>query len=256
MIACLPMYDWDEVRPATDLFWSLIRAELAAQGIAAPEGLHRGTRWNDWQAPDLILSQTCGFPYRTALHDRVALVGTPDYGLPDAAPGYYYSQLVARRGDSMDWTDYLDRTLAINGYDSQSGWAAPQNHAALSGRRFGEIHVTGAHRASAEAVADGRADLAAIDAVTWRLIAAHRPALAEKLQIVAQTAPTPGLPLITAIGNDAARIAGCVSKAITALDANCRAALGLQGLIAIPKAAYLAVPTPQRDPEGDGILDE
>lgn len=245
MIASLPMYDWDELRAPTDRLWGLVRDNLRASGIAAPDALQRGgDMWGDWLNPDLILSQTCGFPYRTRLHGRVALIGTPDYGLPDAAPGHYYSQIIARADGPDDWRDYLDRTLAINGDDSQSGWAAPQNHAALAGRRFDDCLVTGAHVASATAVAEGQADLAAIDAVTWRLIMAHRPALAGALKVIAHTDPTPGLPLITALGNDSRSIAVAVQTAISALSPDDRAALGLRGLIAIPAPNYLAVPTP------------
>ncbi|MCX8509508.1 MAG: hypothetical protein ORN49_11645, partial [Rhodobacteraceae bacterium] len=157
LFACLPMYDWAEVRGPTDRLWGLIRDRLRARGMAAPEGLHRGGRWNDWLAPDLILGQTCGFPYRTALHGKVTLVGTPDYGLPDTLPGYYHSQLVVRADAPGDLADFLGGRLAINGYDSQSGWAAAQNHAALLGRSFADCLVTGAHVASAAAVAEGQA---------------------------------------------------------------------------------------------------
>lgn len=244
MIACLPMYDWDEVRPATDRLWALIRDHLRARGLEAPDTLHRGPRWNDWRAPDVILSQTCGFPYRTALHDHVRLVGTPDYGLPDTPPGHYYSELVVRRDAGGDWGDFLGKVLAINGYDSQSGWAAPQNHAAAYGETFTHHLVTGAHRASACAVADGQADIAAIDAVTWRLLARHQPDLATRLRVIARTDPTPGLPLITAAGNDPVALAGSVRAALADMDEQDRMALGLRDLVQIPAAAYLAVRTP------------
>ena len=65
MIASLPMYDWDEVRAPTDRLWGLVRDNLRASGVAAPDALQRGgDMWGDWLHPDLILSQTCGFPYR------------------------------------------------------------------------------------------------------------------------------------------------------------------------------------------------
>lgn len=244
VLAGLPMYDWVELRGPTDRYWALIRDGLRARGIDAPPELHRGDQWADWLNPALILSQTCGFPYRTALHGKVTLVGTPDFGLPDAAPGYYYSQLVVRADAPGDWTAFLDRTLAINGYDSQSGWAAPQNHAAPLNRRFDKVLVTGAHVMSATAVAEGLADIAAIDAVSWRLVTAYRPETAKRLRIVARTEATPGLPLITALGRDGLAIAAAVAEAIGALSSADRADLGVIGLTHIPAEAYLAVPTP------------
>lgn len=245
MIASLAMYDWPELRAAHDRLWALIRDALAAQGIEAPARLTRNqSLWAAWESPDLILGQTCGMPYRTRLHGRVDLVATPDYALKDAPPGYYYSQFVVHADAPGDLGDFIDRTLAFNGQDSQSGWAAPQNHVARLGRCFRHTLHTGAHRDSARAVAAGRAAIAAIDAVTWRLIGSHLPEVANRLRVIGHSAPTPGLPLITAPGRDRMALAGAVAQAIAALGADDRAALGLAGLAAIPAAAYLAVPTP------------
>lgn len=245
MIASLAMYDWPELHAAHDRLWALIRDGLAGMGIDAPARLTRdASLWALWESPALILGQTCGMPYRTRLHGHVDLVATPDYALTDAPPGYYYSQFVVHADVPGDLSDFIDRTLAFNGQDSQSGWAAPQNHVARLGRRFCHTLHTGAHRDSARAVAEGRAAIAAIDAVTWRLIAAHLPAIAERLRVIGHSAPTPGLPLITARGRDATALACAVDQAITALTAGDRAALGLAGIAAIPAAAYLSVPTP------------
>ncbi len=254
MIANLPMYDWPEVQPANDRLWAGIRDRLRVGGMNAPDALHRGgDLCADWQSPDLILSQTCGFPYRTRLHGQVALVGTPDFGLAGAEPGYYYSNLLVRADAPGEWTDFLGGRLAINGFDSQSGWAAPQNHAVAAGRMFERVLETGAHPESARAVAEGRADIAAVDAVTWRLIATHRPQIAPQLRIVARTDPTPGLPLITARGNDVAAIRQAFRDAAAALSDMDRAALGLRGLADIPTDAYLAVPTPAQLDHLDGF---
>lgn len=247
MIASLAMYDWPQVRAEHDRFWSLIRAALAEEGIAAPPALTRDeSLWTLWESPDLLLGQTCGMPYRTRLHGRVALVGTPDHGLPGAAPGWYYSVFVARADDPGEAHDFIDRTLAFNGQDSQSGWAAPQNEMARRGLRFTHTRHTGAHRDSARAVAEGRADIAAIDAVTWRLVQAFRPEIARKLRVATRTEPTPGLPLITAPNRDPAPIATAVRAAIAAMPPADRSPLGLSGLIDIPSAAYLSVPTPKQ----------
>lgn len=245
MIASLAMYDWPEVRAEHDRLWSLIREALEGEGIAAPQALTRDVPlWQVWESPDLLLAQTCGMPYRSRLHGRVTLVATPDYGLPGAPAGYYCSVLVTRADEPGEAADFIERTLAFNGQDSQSGWAAPQNHVARRGQRFTRTLHTGAHVDSARAVAEGRADIAAIDAVSWRLMTAHRPAVAERLRVICATDPTPGLPLIAALGRDPAPLARAVAAAIGALAPADRAALGLRGLARIPAEAYLAVPTP------------
>ncbi|MFN0113453.1 MAG: phosphate/phosphite/phosphonate ABC transporter substrate-binding protein [Paracoccaceae bacterium] len=245
-IAALPMYDWPQVSASTDRLWSGIRDALRRRGIAAPDRLTRGADlWQLWESPDLMLAQTCGMPFRTRLHPRVALAGTPDFGLPDCPPGHYNSVFVVRRGEAGTVADFAGRTLAYNEAGSQSGWAAPQNHMAAEGLpAFVSTRRTGAHRLSAQAVADGTADIAAIDAVTWRFIAAHAPEVAGRLRIAGRTALTPGLPYVTARAGDAAAIAAAAGEAIAGLPAADRAALGLQGLVRIPAEAYLAVPTP------------
>lgn len=246
MIATFPMYDWPQVSASTDRLWAGIRDGLRAGGHAAPDALTRGDSiWEMWESPALVLGQTCGMPYRTVLHGRVNLVGTPDYALPDAPPGYYYSELVVRADAGGALADFVDRTLAFNGQDSQSGWAAPQNHlAALGLPPFRHTLHTRAHRESARAVAEGRAAIAAIDAVTWRLIVAHTPELAGRLRVLGHTGPTPGLPFITARGRDPAPVRAAAAAAIAGLDATDKAALGLAGLVQITPEAYLAVPTP------------
>lgn len=239
------MYDWPELHAANDRLWAGIAAQLHERGVSAPNQLLReGRIWDHWQSPDLLLSQTCGFPYRTKLHASVTLVGTPDYGLDDAAPGYYYSVLVVAADQPGDWRDFVTRTLAINGFDSQSGFAAPLNFAHAHGLHFSDFLATGSHRESARAVAEGRADIAAIDAVTWRLITAHAPKVAARLRVAARTDATPGLPLITSPGHDAALLAGAVRTAITQMSPADKDLTGLRGLCAIAPEAYRAVPLP------------
>jgi ABC-type phosphate/phosphonate transport system substrate-binding protein len=246
MIASLAMYDWPQVAAANDRLWVLIRDGLRAEGIAVPNALTRDdSLWRVWESPDLVLAQTCGMPYRTRLHGHVALLGTPDYGLPDAPPGHYYSELIVRADAEGELADFIPRVFAFNGHDSQSGWAAPQNELARRGLPpFTHTLHTRAHRESARAVADGRADIAAIDAVTWRLYRDHFPDEASRLRVLTHTRPTPGLPLITALSQPAARITHAATAAVAALTAADRTLLHLNGLVFIPPADYLAVPTP------------
>ncbi|WP_374642049.1 phosphate/phosphite/phosphonate ABC transporter substrate-binding protein [Tabrizicola sp.] len=250
MIASLGMYDFGPAMAANDRLWAGIRDRLRARGLAAPEALTRGEAayWPAWQSPELVLSQTCGYPFRARLHDRVAYVGTPDYGIEGCAPGHYRSVLVARADDPRDRVEAFDGArLAFNEDLSQSGWAAPQNHAAKLGLRLVPVLRSGGHRLSAQAVAEGRAEIAALDAVTWRLLQAAEAAAA-RLKVVGMTDPTPGLPLIAAQGADAAAGFAAVTEAIAALSPGDRQCLGLRGLVRIPLADYLAVPNPPAPP--------
>ena len=241
MIASLPMYDRPQTKAANDALWYAIRDGLRH----GPRELTRqGDLWDHWLSPDLVFSQTCGFPYRARLHDRVTLIGTPDYGLPGCPPGYYNSVLIARANDPRsDVADFAQAPLAYNDPMSQSGWAAPQNHAAAVGFAFTTVVQSGGHANSARAVASGQADIAAIDALTWTMMQRH-DGFAAGLKEVTRTEPTPALPYITARANDQATMFTAVQTAISTLSDENLSALHLRSLVWVEPAAYLDVPTP------------
>ena len=241
MIAHLGMYDRPETAAANDAFWSAIRAQLGT----GPDALTRGADfWDVWRSPDLLLSQTCGMPYRTRLYSEVQLVGTPDYGLPDCSPGHYNSVIVAhktRQGDALATFD--GQCFAYNEPQSQSGWAAPITHLRARHLMPGELVESGGHQASALAVAEGRADFAALDALTWIMLQRYDSFAADLVE-VDRTDPTPALPYITAMGRDAKPLFMALRTAISDLPKDHRDTLHLNGIIALPAADYLAVPTP------------
>ena len=83
------------------------------------------------------------------------------------------------------------------------------------------------------AVAEGRADLAAIDCVSFALLAHGRPELIERVAVVAESPPSPGLPFIASARLEASTIAAVRAALIEALAdpslADARATLGLKG---------------------------
>ena len=246
MIASLPMYDLPDCRAANDRFWVLIRDGLRRAGLAAPDALTRGMPdfMAHWQRADLVFSQTCGFPFRAVLQGKVSLIGAPDYGLEGCPPGYYQSVFVVRADDMRDGLiAFKDTRFAYNEALSQSGWAAPQVHAAGLGFQFKPTVETGGHSLSAQALLGGDADIAAIDAVTWRLLQRNDAKMAG-LRVVGLTQPTPCLPYIAALGLNHRVIFDAVAAAIAGLDQNDRETLGIRRILFIPAVAYLAVPTP------------
>jgi ABC-type phosphate/phosphonate transport system substrate-binding protein len=246
MIASLPMYDRPETAAANDRLWTLIRDGMRAAGLAAPEALTRGANdlWPQWTSPDLAFSQTCGFPFRARLHATVTLVGTPDYGIECSKPGYYRSVFVVRADDPRaTLPDFSGARFAFNDAMSQSGWAAPQTYAQGLGLRLPPALESGGHRLSALAVLQGRADIAALDAVTWRLLRRWEPEMAG-LRAIEMTDPSPGLPFIASRSHDAEQMFAIVDAAIRGMPSADRDATGIRGLIRIPAETYLAVPTP------------
>ncbi len=235
-LAALPMYDRPELRAATDALWAHLREAIRDIGLDAPEALDRRRPMRLlWSAPELVLGQTCGLPLVSALKGRVGLLGTPAYAIEGCPPGTYRSALVVRADHPADGLAALvGCRAAVNARDSQSGYGALMHETAAfarEGRFFADVVLTGSHAGSIEAVAAGRADLAAIDAVTWALALRHDGAGAPvgRLRVLGWSETTPGLPYITGQRRHAAAIAGAVERAIPTLAGPVREALLISG---------------------------
>lgn len=241
MIAAFPMYDRPEVAAAWDRLLNLFR-DAYGDG---PSTLSRdGDLWEIWQSPDLLLAQTCGFPYRTRLKDKVTLIGAPDHGILEAPAGHYCSVIVAPpRFEGRELSALNGATLAYNEPLSQSGWAAAWRHFDERALRIGRRVQSGAHRESARMVAEGAADFAALDVISWKLMQRF-DAFVEDLVVVDMTTPTPALPFISARYQDTPRIQKALHNAIQNLTSGQREELFLQGLVTLPQSSYEAVPNP------------
>ncbi len=243
LIAALGMYDRPETAGANDRLWALMRDALRDLGQDAPGALTRGDAglMPAWLSPGLLFAQTCSLPYRAKLADKVALIATPDYALESCPAGYYRSVYIARQDGPATLGEISGRAFAYNEALSHSGWAAPYGDHLTLGLTLKPTLRTGGHRASAIAVAEGRADYAAIDALTWKMICTYDD-FAAQLQVIGATPPSPALPYITA--QDPAPLRVALAQAIAAMTAQDRATLHLRGLVDIPEADYRALPIP------------
>ena len=205
MIACLQMYDWPEVHDRFDSFWQRVSASLNARGIAAPKFLSRPDKIaSGWRDPDLLLGQTCGLPFVSGRCASAILVAQPDFGVTGAKGGQYSSALVCRADDGAeDLSAFRGRSAAINEYGSQSGCNALADAVLDAGADpvapfFADVRQSGAHRNSANLVAAGEADIAAIDAVAWALHGEFEGGAHARLRVLQWTRPMPALPFICA----------------------------------------------------------
>lgn len=237
-IAVLPMYAFAWTAAANDRLWAAISARLTEAGVQAPLRLARsGDLAAQWRDRKLVFGQTCGYPYVTGLKGTVALIATPEYGFPGCEGACHRSFIVRRASDPRrDLSEFRAATAALNAVDSNTGmnlFRAAIAPIAGGAPFFRAAVVTGSHEASVEAVAEGRADLASIDCVSFALLGRGRPELIERVAIVAKSALSPGLPFIASarLGRrtvEAAREA--LFKALADPDlTQARAALGLVG---------------------------
>jgi len=250
MIAALPMYARAENRAAHDAFWALVRDGLRARGLGAPEALDHDISYDRvWDRPDLVLGHICNQPYRAAYRGKLTVIGASDYGLPGAGPGQYYSQFVVRRDDPAETlADCAQHRLALNSPMSHSGWGAIHESAADIGLTLRPHILTGAHRASAEAVISGAADLAAIDAQCWRMDCTAL-GFGKHLKVIGRSDDRPGQSFVTAGQVDPAPYRAAIAEALAALPAAHADVIGLRSIVALPDAAYdRPLPPPPKMP--------
>ncbi|MBX9884697.1 MAG: PhnD/SsuA/transferrin family substrate-binding protein [Novosphingobium sp.] len=251
-LASLAMYrDPPTVAEATRALWADLGARLVAAGLAdVPAALDETTAHDAaWFDPQLLLAQTCGYPLVTRLAGQVRLVATPVYRHPGCA-GVLNGSFVIVHADAGYgvMADLRGKVAAINDWGSNSGMnllrhtVAPH---AVEGRFFGRVTESGSHRASIALVARGEADVAAVDCVTFGNLARFAPELVAGVRVLADTARTPGLPLITrgaASDAELALLRGALDDfAADPATAPLRDVLGLGGFAVLPESAYDAV---------------
>lgn len=253
-VASLPMYDLPAVRRATDDWWAGLARALTAAGLeGVPKRLERRLGLDEvWRHPSLLISQTCGYPLTHALAGRVRLVATPVYDVEGCEGATYRSAFLVRDGDPAErLADLRGRRAAVNSRSSQSGYnclrraLAPLAASAGGGPLFAEVVVTGSHGASLAAVRGNRADLAAVDAVTFALTARSEPSAVAGLRVLAWSAAAPALPYVTRAGAGEAELAalreGLLEAAADPDLAAARAALSLAGFEVLPLESYDAI---------------
>lgn len=253
-VASLPMYDIPETAVFTDAWWAGLAIHFAAAGVAGvPEKLTRpGEGMAFWQRPEVLFSQTCGYPLIASLSEEVTLLATPTYDVPGCKDADYCSFIVVRADSS--WNEFPDlrgAACAINGRESWSGHHALRLMIAeevSDGREnFCRPVLSGSHAGSIEAVAEGRADFAAVDCVTHATLLRYRPAMLAGTRVLARTPSMPGLPLIAgkaAAQNDIAAMCEGLKAAMSdPVLAQTREKLGITGVRFLTLGEYSRMTT-------------
>jgi ABC-type phosphate/phosphonate transport system substrate-binding protein len=235
MIATLPMYDWPEIRQATDAWWRCVSNHAGSALQLDRLGDHTAA----WSSPDLAFSQTCGYPFTHAFSGKLNYIATPHYAADGCQGASYSSIIFARQQQPLE--AFKGSMAAINGWDSMSGMLALKlvfAPLAAKGKFFGRTLVSGAHRESLRLVQQGKADVCAVDSVAVALARRYRPEMLEGLVEVARSPQVPGLPYVTA-GSEALRWRAALALAFKDADvAEARDALLLSGFSILADDAY------------------
>ncbi|WP_027781937.1 MULTISPECIES: phosphate/phosphite/phosphonate ABC transporter substrate-binding protein [Burkholderia] len=265
-IAALPMYN---VTPRHATLWrALLRDALdmfanagGPAGVALPDApfddLHAL-----WRRDDLLLSQTCGYPYRMlGLRDAVRLIATPVFDADGCDGARYSSVLVAsarvHAGGATALAACRGLRAAFNGEDSHSGMNAFRHAVAphaRDGRFFGSVTPFGSHLNVLRALASAEADCAAIDCVTFAYVRDALPGLLKDIRIIGTTASAPGLPFIASRALADTQV-GALQEALdraVAADAQRARVLRLKGFDRLSPADYDTIARFEREAAARG----
>lgn len=240
-VAALTMYvEPAEVRDAYRQLAEAVALRLGATLESAPEELPAL-----WSHPELLLAQTCGYPWATRLRGQVRLVAAPRYRFEGCNEAEHCAFiLVPDALDVASLADLRGKRVALNGLDSNSGMnllrlaVAPL---AERGRFFGEVIVSESHANSLALLQQGHADVAAVDAVTYGYLQRAQPERVAGLRLLQRTRPSPALPFITAASRSDAEVEalrGALSDSLAA-DPALAERLAIEGFTAVDEATYL-----------------
>ena len=242
------MYAEPELRPAIGRWWAGVARHLREHGVTeVPDALTwPDDRYREWQSPDLLFSQTCGHPLVHSIGGAVRVVATPHYGAPGCDGPRYRSFVLVREDEAARGIGELHgKRLAVNGRDSWSGyrvWRRILSPSVDVEETFGRIVLTGSHRESVRSVREGRADLGAVDCVSYALLDRASPDELAGTRILDRSPPQPALPFITGgatTPDELTRIRNALFAALADPGlAEARAALLLTGASVLTESVY------------------
>jgi ABC-type phosphate/phosphonate transport system substrate-binding protein len=149
---------------------------------------------------NLFLGHTCGYPYVTRWYKSHEPVCVPEFEVP-GCDGVRYSSVFVTRADSEKSSpdEFRNSIAAINTRDSNSGMNVLRHEIAQYAQGapyFNTVVISESHLESMNMVIQGKADIAAIDSVTYHFAVGQDLLDASKLKIIGRSRHTTGLPFV------------------------------------------------------------
>ncbi len=207
------------------------------------------------------MAQTCGYPLVTRWAKTHEPIAVAVFDVPGCTSGPrqinevgQYSSWFITRADhpANSLQQFRDTRVALNSDSSNSGMNVLRyaiSQLALTESFFSDRLLTGGHKQSMSAVAEGRADLAAIDVVTYALINELEPEMCRQLKIIGQSELTTGLPFICAKHSDLNHHELCIAmnQAVEQMDPKARKLLHLNGFSPVSIRDYAKIKQLEND---------
>lgn len=196
--------------------------------------------------PGLWFGHSCGYPLVSYLQDDFGPFCVPLFDVEGIDGRRYSSRIIVGAESGIHaLVECRAHVAAMNNPDSNSGMNLLRHAVAgihHGGAFFSRVVTSGGHLQSLEAVASGAADVAAIDCVSYQLIADSQPDLVARVRVIGDTVKTCGLPLVmplTAIAeNDTGAIVDRLNQALAACDGTVGATLHLTGFSGVRLRDY------------------
>jgi hypothetical protein len=127
--ASLPMYNLPEMPAVNARFWEALRGLLLEAGLRdLPEGLsYERPPVPDRIGPEVLFSQTCGYPLETIFAGQAVRLGTPCYAVPGCdGPTHCGLFIVPAASTAEELRDLQGGMFLFNHRHSNSGMNLPR----------------------------------------------------------------------------------------------------------------------------------
>ena len=205
------MYSWS---PSLAAEWRRLLGSIAARAgvdVAVMDEDDPTPLDELWRRADLGCVFMCGYPWALRA-DRPRLLAAPVPAPPRYGnrPVYVTDFIVRADSPYLRLEHTFGGTIAYSTEHSHSGYNAPRYHLlayrtperqTLYGSVLGPLVR---QRPVLDAVAEGRADVAAIDGWALDLLRRHAPQVAARVRVIDTTIPAPSAPLVASPGTSEA----------------------------------------------------
>jgi ABC-type phosphate/phosphonate transport system substrate-binding protein len=246
--ASLPMYNLPEMGAVNARFWDALRGLLVEAGLReVPESLtFDRLPVPERIGPEVLFSQTCGYPLETIFSGQAVRLGSPCYAVPGCdGPTHCGLFIVPAGSPARELRDLRSGVFLFNNRHSNSGMNLPRRALAdiADGRPFfAKVIETGSHPGNLDRIARGEGDATAVDNVTYAFWCHYRPEAARQVRVLARTPASPAIPFVTSVAMPPTTVA-ILRDALARLGrelhaAGTRAGLAITDIVDVPAAAY------------------
>ncbi|CAB4791299.1 unannotated protein [freshwater metagenome] len=198
------MYDFPEVQNSTEkLLTALVDALESCNETAhvqTPDSSVHAELMKMWRSKDMVLSQSCGLPYMEELHQFVNVIGTPTWTDVSDERGRYQTVIVVRESLGVSSIAEVGGLRpVVSNLQSLSGWCSlgvALSEVTTEPSFVQPFTQSGGHAKSLQMLQDDEADIASIDAATFRLLSRHRPTLVKNVRVIGYGPLVPATPFI------------------------------------------------------------